>query len=364
MDFMSELISFIQSNNIMHSQKEDFFRHIPKELLRPESEINELTSKVYKVVKSKHSFHCLYPGCCEKPIKSHSIQKSLLKGITDETNHVLNFSIDAKFNVNGNISVKQNRPGIKDASTFEGFCNKHDTEIFLPIEKVDIDFSNNEHCFLLLYRSVVREYYESRNSYFLFKNFIKEIQPFLDKKNPIHFFLIKRCYLQYCEFFQAERMKKILDECYLRKIYNCLFRYKYAIISKELPFFANTYFCVQGYKNGKMKKIDITKDIPYSFSITILPSKGKTYIFYAYLEKQETDLSDFLKLFETTDEIQLQMFITDTILRNSDNFYISPKYWNNIPEEEQNELLSFFKETIFNREFKISNDYNLFKYIV
>lgn len=363
MDYMNDLIQFIQMNNMIYSQRESFFKELPKEFLRPESEIKELTSKIYKVVNTNTEFKCLFPDCDNKPIKSHSIQKSLLKNIMDSTNHVLNFSLDVRFNINSNIAVKQKKIGINEASTFEGYCNKHDTEIFLPIEKDEIDFSNNEHNFLLLYRSVVREYYESRKSYFLFRDVINEINSSLDGKDTRILSSLIQLYLQFCEYIRIESMKKCLDQYYLHKEYSCMFKYKNITINRELPLFANTYFCVQGYKKGKMNKIDITKDLPYSFSITILPKNGKTSIFYTYLEEQEKDLSKFIKLFEAKDETQLQEFITDTILRNSDNFYISPVYWNKIPENNQNELLSFFKETISNREYDINNNLNIFKYI-
>lgn len=361
---MNELINFIQMNNLFHKYHVDIFKNMPSSLLRPENEIKDITSKIYKQLNSKKTYTCLFPGCSEKPIKSHSIQKSLLKNIMDSTNHVLNFSLNVQFHLESDITVNQQKIGINDASTFEGYCNKHDTTVFLPIEQEQIDYSNDEHNFLLLYRSIAREYYESRKSYFLSRDIIGEINSTLQPDDIRIPYSIIQLYLQYCEFFWVEKMKESLDSCYLLKRYNCQFKYNHITISKQLPVFANTYFCVQGYKNGKMKQIDITKDLPYSFSITILPNNGHTDVFYAYLEEQEKDLADFLKNFQSENEIELEEFITDTILINSDNFYISPDYWNHIPDLEQKDLLKFFKETVIDREYKIYNTLNLFKYMI
>ena len=59
----------------------------------------------------------------------------------------------------GKIGVK--RVGINQASTFSGFCGRHDNLTFAPLE--DAPFTaTDEQCFLLGYRAVCRELYQKQ----------------------------------------------------------------------------------------------------------------------------------------------------------------------------------------------------------
>lgn len=51
--------------------------------------------------------------------------------------------------------------GINSASTFTGFCSKHDTQLFAPLETEDFR-STFQQCFLLGYRAFAREVYTKK----------------------------------------------------------------------------------------------------------------------------------------------------------------------------------------------------------
>ena len=53
--------------------------------------------------------------------------------------------------------------GINEASTFAGLCNRHDSELFRPIETIPITFTS-EQMFLLGYRALMRECYTKRQA--------------------------------------------------------------------------------------------------------------------------------------------------------------------------------------------------------
>ena len=54
-------------------------------------------------------------------------------------------------------SVSLELVGINKASTFTGFCDEHDAEIFRPIETKPLNLSDSEQLFLIAYRSLTRE---------------------------------------------------------------------------------------------------------------------------------------------------------------------------------------------------------------
>jgi hypothetical protein len=47
------------------------------------------------------------------------------------------------------------------ATTFEGFCSTHDTNLFLPIDTEPFDVTDQQQLFLYAYRAVVRELHSS-----------------------------------------------------------------------------------------------------------------------------------------------------------------------------------------------------------
>jgi hypothetical protein len=97
-------------------------------------------------LKTRHK-QCLHPEasyqeCSTRIIDAHTIQKSgPLKRIVDDTSHVLTFSRDS----NGHF--KTEKIGWQKASTFKGFCSKHDKQMFSCIE--DEPFIGTlEQCFI------------------------------------------------------------------------------------------------------------------------------------------------------------------------------------------------------------------------
>ncbi len=57
--------------------------------------------------------------------------------------------------------LKVRRVGIKDASTFTGFCERHDAAVFAPLEQKPF-VGSPQQAFLLLYRAVCHEAYKKR----------------------------------------------------------------------------------------------------------------------------------------------------------------------------------------------------------
>ncbi|WP_170475167.1 hypothetical protein [Ruegeria arenilitoris] len=94
-------------------------------------------------------------GCKNPPIKSHSLQKSgALKQIA-ESGHVL--SIQPNFTPQ-KVDWDFRKIGHSQASTFPGYCKKHDSELFADVEDSYKTFDDRTVALLTL-RSISREYF-------------------------------------------------------------------------------------------------------------------------------------------------------------------------------------------------------------
>lgn len=122
----------------------------------------------------KHHFgrgRCYISDCNCKAINSHTYQKNgLLKKLSNDDScvYITNINEQNPFEYNKNELIENYliKTKISDASTFYGFCEKHDRELFLPIENEFIEISEKEYIFLNAYRSFAYTHNLEKNNRF------------------------------------------------------------------------------------------------------------------------------------------------------------------------------------------------------
>ena len=96
-------------------------------------------------------------NCDARIVKAHTVPQASLSRIA-VNGHVLSFLPNAASLEEYGPALPPQRRGIRLASTFTGFCAKHDDSVFAPLEKVPFT-GTSEQCFLLAYRALARELY-------------------------------------------------------------------------------------------------------------------------------------------------------------------------------------------------------------
>ena len=117
-------------------------------------------ASVYKELGKNFGKICLLAhlgDCLGEIVRAHTVQKSVFKAHTKD-GHVYNFDP-----LRGPLDT-ENRSlpkliGINNATTFTGFCQRHDSQIFLPIENHSY-LGTPEQKFLYHYRSFMHAYYD------------------------------------------------------------------------------------------------------------------------------------------------------------------------------------------------------------
>lgn len=112
---------------------------------------------------------CLYPSsetdeCKGGIINAHTIQRNGGLSRIAVDGHVYQFGVHLPDLNSGDESLGPKLVGIKNATTFTGFCSKHDTYIFKPIETQPVG-DNEEQAFLLGYRSICKELYAKERQF-------------------------------------------------------------------------------------------------------------------------------------------------------------------------------------------------------
>lgn len=124
-------------------------------------------ASAFKIRASVRKLHasgaCLHPSadkstCGSRAIQSHTVRRSADLSVIAHKGHVYqgNADLETLFENGGRIAVEL--IDVNRASTFFGFCAKHDTEIFSPLENQELA-PTDEQAFLLAYRVVSKELY-------------------------------------------------------------------------------------------------------------------------------------------------------------------------------------------------------------
>ena len=137
-------------------------------------DLNAYVGRKKKLSKIGRCLHYASGGQCGEFISAHSIQKNGQLSVIAHEGHVYALSMnvgDIKKN-DGGVSLV--RHGIGSVSTFNGFCNKHDNELFAPIDKVPL-VPTSEQVLLYAYRALCRELFVKENALDLIEGQIRDL---------------------------------------------------------------------------------------------------------------------------------------------------------------------------------------------
>jgi hypothetical protein len=117
----------------------------------------EVINRYRRLFARKYCLHPDAPGCCSNQIAAaHTVQRALLEAHLAEMGHVMQFQ--ATHPDAATVWFAPRRIGLREATTFYGFCGKHDCELFRPLESSRITLDAEAAC-LLAYRAFCRELY-------------------------------------------------------------------------------------------------------------------------------------------------------------------------------------------------------------
>ena len=119
--------------------------------------------------------------------KAHTVPRASLRRIAAR-GHVFSFVPNAYNLVRHGPKFPPQRLGVNRASTFTGFCSKHDDAIFAPLEKTPFA-GTPEQCFLLAYRALARELHLKQSTLEYWDTRLRQ-RPALDAAPPLARFTV------------------------------------------------------------------------------------------------------------------------------------------------------------------------------
>lgn len=297
--------------------------------------------------------YCLHPHAspnnCNGPIvKAHTIQRSGgLNRIASEKGFVYGFvatGADVAKHIESQSKTfrlqSPKRIGLKEASTFTGFCNKHDTITFLPIERNPFQ-DEPEHCFLLAYRAICRSLFMKKGNVEFFE-LLKQLDEDLTSAERVQIYPFHEANKAFSAdmLSMAEGIKRQYDRALIHKDYSNLYYYVIRINTTPEIMCSGTitpHFDFQG-------KILQDPNLPYvtqehiTFSIIPTDNSGGAIVFSWIGDGQVGH--KLVRSFISLEADQLPHAIVRFTFEHFENVFASPLWWDGLSRNVQNLILT------------------------
>lgn len=285
---------------------------------------------------------CLHPRvskteCKGNIVKAHTVQRAVLARIAED-GHVYGFLPDASvFKSMGSKEqvLAPSKIGINTASTFTGFCAKHDNETFCPIEAGDF-ICCAEHAFLLGYRALCRELFAKKAALDfsgLFRN--------IDSGQPLPVQVaIQRFAHPFIEGTKAGHsalvtIKTDYDVILERKDFGSV-KY-YAILFDHYP----DILCSGGFWpefDFSCKKVqNLLTPNPESMQFSLITMEKGGLAVFTWLEKKGV-CEQFINSLHTMSDTDLSHALVRFTFEYFENTYFKTSWWENLTEDQRIKL--------------------------
>jgi len=312
---------------------------------------------------------CLHPEaskseCSNRIIKAHTVQRSGGLSEIAEEGHVISGKKGFENVFKNKGEIVPGLIGIGSASTFMGFCNVHDNNLFEPIEKNSFSF-NHEAAFLLGFRALAYEYLTKKNS-------LKtvEIQRGIDKGKDFQAQVYIQQYLHaHLEsslrgMRDLEGWKTEYDKRYLDKNYASMLHYAVEFDS-ILPFVCSGGFHPEVDFSGNQLQVITRGDAEFEHvCINISVVGKKTFLVVSWHGAKGGPSEHFVKSFKAITNNEKANAALILAVEQSENTYFRPSWWDSLSSTNESHLIARMRSGIgFNSERPVSTYQNMMKII-
>lgn len=270
---------------------------------------------------------------CDEIIKAHSIQRNQSLSAIAQNSHVyqINKSIGSLIKNQGRITFK--KCSIYKASTFLGFCKKHDNELFEPIDNYPLK-PTDQQVLLYSYRSLCRELFVSENGLEFVSNQLEKVANQDAIKSMYSGYVIGKTF----GLENLKRHKLYYDKSLKNKSFSDV---RYVIFkSHQQPTiaFSGLFYPDFDFLGRELQNLaDQTKELQLITFCSAPTENGWAYIF-AWHETSSTVCIEFMRSLETMihrNKNSLSDYLFRLVMKNCENLAIAPNWWDNLDEEKK-----------------------------
>jgi hypothetical protein len=293
----------------------------------------------------KMEFPCLYPGCNEAAILSHSQQKEgalrliakegLVYGLRKSMYHIISHIIK------GADNLPLTKIGIREASSFKGYCNHHDKEIFVSIEQKPLIVDDAQQAALFCLRAISFEIAAKRKNMLRMKMMWDEIGAYAKDYEDESSLWIEG--MKYFLIREAPFIFNQLTDMLTKHNYSNL-HVSWARIQQKLPFSLTTSFCPWLDKFAEKWSPDFNK--PQAMvALSVIPAMDQTDIICSWLDYCHEDSKWIGEEMATMKGIE--RIINLLGFSETEDFCINIDFWESQTEEMKALISSNMRHSMF-----------------
>jgi len=296
-----------------------------------------------KMISELRDGYCLHPDpsadpCSSTIIKAHTVQKKGGLSAIAEDGHVLTVKPTMKELIETEGNPQPRKIGINNASVFPGFCGKHDTALFKPIEGKSLSLTKDT-AFLFSYRAIAYE------------RFAKEAQlrgaAIQREADRGHLFRTQAVIQMQQDAMitgirigmrDVERWKSQFDDR-LRSGERDDFHFLAVRFNQVLPIVAcgafHPEFDLQGNPLQKLGREGIDFD---HITLTVTTFEGETIMVLGWVGADDGPAKALTDSFLAIEDARKADALLRVLFIHTDNLFLRPSWWKALPEADKNIL--------------------------
>lgn len=236
------------------------------------------------------------------------------------------------------LPIQIQRRGLRDVTVFNGFCQKHDRELFACIETEPFRFFRQQ-TFMLAYRAVARECYLKRKQY--------ESLPTPQEYADIHGIADALQYSEAALIFQAaslsgaedaEELKASFDQHLLNQAWDRVVTRAILFPTKPTVLAAGAFQPFYDMNGQQLQDFeDLTADMS-QICMSVIPIETGGAAIFSWLDSSNLAPERFFE--SIAQAADLTSAVVHAIFDNTENFAINPAWYDTLKEHECQYLFS------------------------
>ena len=306
--------------------------------------IGQITSEMIATASRGRCLHPMSGSDCERsPVSAHTIQRRGGLAAIAEDGHVISPKRGYQDIFKNSGDLIPRLMGIRQASTFMGFCDRHDDALFAPIEKNGLTLTA-EAAFLLSFRAICYELHAKETSLSHF-----EILRQLDLGTPYE----NQCVIQehlHCFMEGTKRglsdvstWKAGYDNALTQKDFKA-FSFFAIILDEMLPIVACGAFHPEFDFAGQLLQIVSRGNAPFEhvcFNLTAV--NNKSVVVFGYTGTSNGPAAQFVSSFRALDNDSKANAAFHVACEHLENIYLRPSWWNAQTDTRKDYLITRFR---------------------
>jgi hypothetical protein len=281
------------------------------------------------------SKYCLAPksmqqDCSGNIIRAHTIAKSgSLKYIARDGHvYAIRPSIEILEKTKGMFEPQL--IGINQASTFTGFCSKHDNDIFFELEKTDFQ-GTSEQCFLLGYRTVSRELFMKASSNKLFETKSVNLAKGRDIEQQKRLNLIISGLREGIDagLRDIKYYKSIYDDILISKRFNDIRSYQIHFDGPPPIMASGSIFPEYDFEGNLLQDLTDVKTTPHIINFTSFFTGIHGAFVFSWIPQCDAKCNNFIESLDMKQDKDIANYIIRFLFEYCENLCISPDWWEN-----------------------------------